>query len=164
MKKYREIFILISLIFILPITFNFSQQNTASLKNLTKKSEIILTGKVLKKKSNWNKNKSKIYTDVTVEVDDYLKGQNSKKEIIVRQQGGEVGKIGELYTHMPKFVDDEEVLLFVIKDRKDNNYKVVDGENGKMSLFKDKRSGERVTSSREKVKNLKEEIKRHMRN
>jgi len=164
MKNNIVFFIIIILIFILPISLLYSQQNPTNLKNLTHKSEIILTGKVHEKESNWNKNKTMIYTDVTIEVDEYIKGQNSEKSITVRHPGGEVGEIGELYTHMPRFNDAEEVLLFVKKDRSENNYKIVDGENGKLSILTDKQNGVRMTSSRESVKKIKDEIKRHLRN
>ena len=123
---------------------------------------MILTGKVAKQNSIWNKDKTRIFTEVTVEVEEYLKGNNGTKSIVVITPGGEVGEVGELYTHMPKFSKDEDVLLFVKKDKKDLDYKVFNGEDGKMTLYTDKKTGEKMTSSNKKVSSLKKEIKNYV--
>ena len=116
-----------------------SQTKPTDIKNLSVAADVILTGKVTKQNSSWNKDKTRIYTDVSVEVDEYLKGNSSNKTLVVTTPGGEVGEVGELYTHMPRFSKDEEVLLFVKKDTKDMNYKVLNGEDGKMTLYTDKK-------------------------
>ena len=141
---------------------SLSQTIQSDIQSLSKEADVILTGKVTKQNSSWNKDKTRIYTDVSVEVDEYLKGNSSNKTLVVTTPGGEVGEVGELYTHMPRFSKDEEVLLFVKKDTKDMNYKVLNGEDGKMTLYTDKKTGEKVTSSNKKVSTLKNEIKNHI--
>jgi hypothetical protein len=136
-----------------------SQTKPTDIKNLSVGADVILTGKVTKQNSSWNKDKSRIYTEVSVEVDEYLKGNNNNKTLVVTTPGGEVGEVGELYTHMPRFSKDEEVLLFVKKDTKDMSYKVLNGEDGKMTLYTDKKTGEKATSSNQKISTLKKEIK-----
>ena len=96
MKKNIYVFIIINLIFFLPIASIYSQTISSDLKTITKNSEVILVGKVKEKKSSWNQDKTRIYTDVTVEVSEYFKGQNSEKSIVVRHLGGEVGEVGEV--------------------------------------------------------------------
>ena len=138
---------------------SLSQTMPTDIKNLSVGADVILTGKVTKQNSSWNKDKTRIYTEVSVEVDEYLKGNNNNKTLVVTTPGGEVGEVGELYTHMPRFSKDEEILLFVKKDTKDMNYKVLNGEDGKMTLYTDKKTGEKVTSSNKNISKLKNEIK-----
>ena len=141
---------------------SLSQTIQSDIQSLSKGADVILTGKVTKQNSSWNKDKSRIYTDVTLEVEEYLKGNNGNKTLVVTTPGGEVGEVGELYTHMPRFSKDEEVLLFVKKDTKDMNYKVLNGEDGKMTLYTDKKTGEKITSSNKKISKLKNEIKKYV--
>jgi hypothetical protein len=140
-------------------TGTFSQSMQAKMKKLSENSDLIVEGKVVQKKSNWNENKTRIYTDVTLQVDEYLKGNQGNKTIVVTTPGGEVGEVGELYTHMPRFENDENVLVFVKENKKSKNYKVLNGEEGKMTLYNDKITGEKVTPSNMKMSKLKEEIK-----
>jgi hypothetical protein len=141
---------------------SLSQTMPTDIKNLSVGADVILTGKVTKQNSSWNKDKTRIYTDVTLEVEEYLKGNNSNKTLVVSTPGGEVGEVGELYSHMPRFSKDEEVLLFIKKDKKDLSYKVLNGEDGKMTLYTDKKTGEKVTSSNRKISKLKNEIKNYV--
>lgn len=141
-----------------------AQSFQSKIKQLSEKSDVILTGKVAKQKSEWNKNRTRIYTNVTIEVNEYVKGSGVDKNIVVKHPGGEVGDVGEWYSHMPKFNNDEEVLLFAKKDKKDKSYKVLDGEDGKLTLYRDKKTGETVTSSNLKISTLKKEIKKYSKN
>jgi hypothetical protein len=77
---------------------SFAQGKVSEIKLLSEKADVILTGKVLQQKSEWNKNKTRIYTNVTVEVDEYLKGSSEGKNIVITNPGGEVGEVGELYS------------------------------------------------------------------
>lgn len=154
------------LLFLLTILYcgftsvSFSQQTNLKLKQLTTNADIIVTGKVSGKISGWNADKSRIYTTATLNVDEYLKGNNNGSSVVVIYPGGEVNGIGELYTHMPKFEDNENVLVFLKKDVK--GYKVFDGEEGKIRIIKDAKTGERVTSSNVRIDDLKTQIKNYL--
>ena len=139
----------------------FSQTVQTSIQNLSEKADIIVTGKVTDQKSEWNSSKDRILTKVTILVDEFLKGSDSHNQIVVTHPGGEVGEVGELYSHMPKFNNSEEVLLFLKKD-KQNNFKVLDGEDGKLTLYHDQVTGEKITSFNEKISSLKNEIKKYI--
>jgi hypothetical protein len=139
----------------------FAQDQALQLKILSGGADFILTGKVVKQNSNWNSDGTKIYTKVTIEVEEYLKGSNNKR-IVVTHPGGEVGEVGELYSHMPSFKNNEEILLFVQNDVKTNTFKVFQGEKGKITLIKDVLTGEKMTSSKEKISSLKKEIKKYI--
>lgn len=137
----------------------FGQTSTSEIKYLTQGADVILAGKVLQQKSKWNKNRSRIYTDATIQVEEYLKGNTNESSIVVTYLGGEVGGVGELYTHMPKFNDDEEILVFLKKDQLTSGYKVFNGAEGKVSIIYDKNTGEKITTSNVKINTLKEQVK-----
>lgn len=153
--NYLVMFSLFFTLYYLPVV----AQNKSTLKQLALDSDVILSGKVLTQSSDWNKDKSRIYTTVTIEVDEYLKGNINELSIKVKHPGGEVDNVGELYSHMPKFSNDEEVLLFTKMNEDGNNYKVVNGEEGKLTIYSDQKTGEKITSSNKTIGALKNEIK-----
>lgn len=162
MNTISRIMLLIVLCFFGTQSFLLSQSFQSKLKSLTDGADVVLTGKVVKQTSSWNSDRSRIYTEVTVKADEYLKGNTSENTLSVKTLGGEVGDVGELYSHMPKFSNDEEVLLFVKKDNKDLSYRVLNGEEGKITLYEDKATGEKITSSNQKISTLKKEIKSYV--
>jgi len=144
------------------LSTSLSQTFSTEIKDLSRGAEVILTGKVKEQKANWNEDKTRIFTRVTIEVDEFVKGNRNSNSVVVTHPGGEVGEVGELYTHMPTFVNDEEVLLFLKKSKVENEYSVFDGENGKISLIKDEKTSEKRTTSGKKVSTLKKEIKNYV--
>ncbi|MDR3666098.1 MAG: hypothetical protein P4L35_04570 [Ignavibacteriaceae bacterium] len=141
-------------------SFSLSQQSDVKLKRLTTDADLIVTGKVSGNKSNWNNDKTRIYTIATLDVDEYLKGNSSGSTVAITYPGGEVNGIGELYTHMPKFENNEDVLVFLKKD--DKSYKVFDGEEGKIKIIRDEKTGEKITSSNVRIEDLKTQIKKYL--
>ena len=95
-----------------------AQNEAKVIKNLSEKAELIVSGKVIQKKSSWNASKTRIYTKTTVEVEEYLKGNGNGNLVEITYPGGEVDDVGELYTHMPRFEYHEEVVVFLKKDQK----------------------------------------------
>jgi hypothetical protein len=141
----------------------FSQQHGSRIEKLSKNSDLILTGKVVHQNSSWNENKTRIYTKATLKVDEYLKGNNAGNSVEVIYPGGEVDGVGELYSHMPRFNNDEEVLVFLKKDKKKTDYKVFAGEEGKITVINDSKTGEKITSSNVKIEHLKAQIKSYLK-
>ena len=144
------------------ISTAFAQLTSSDVERMSKNADIIITGKVTQQSSSWNENKTRIYTQATIQVDEYLKGNGNGSSLVVLYPGGEVGDVGEMYSHMPKFQDNEEVLVFLKKDEKSANYKVFNGENGKISVISDPQTGEKVTSSNVRVNTLKAQIKSYI--
>lgn len=142
----------------------FSQNKSSFIERMAQGADLIITGKVVEQNSAWNSDKTSIYTNVTIRVDEYIKGQNTRNDIVITHPGGEVGDVGELYTHVPTFRNDEEILLFVKKNVRTNYYEVFQGESGKFTLSEDKVTGEKKTSQNWKVDKLKEEIKLSLKN
>jgi hypothetical protein len=132
------------------------------VKRMVKESDIIVAGKVQAKKASWNAQKTKIYTKTTLAVDEVLKGKNTQNTLEIVTPGGEVDGVGELYTHMPRFDEDEQVVVFLKKEKNSNLYKVHDGENGKIKLITDATTQEKTTVSKVPYKELRAEIKRQL--
>ena len=84
---------------------SYAQLNSAEVKSMSKNSDLIITGKVTEQASSWNESKTRIYTQATILVDEYIKGNGAGNTVIVKYLGGEVGEIGEKYSHMPRFED-----------------------------------------------------------
>lgn len=162
MKKFFYYSLIYISVYFLPVSIVQSQQIATNLKTLTKNSEVVLIGKVSKQESKWNENKSAIYTDVIIEVDEYLKGQRGEKSITVSHLGGEVGEVGELYTHIPTFKEQEEMVLFVKMNKNDGKYRVHNGDNGKIEIIENNNSKEKFTKSNKKVDDLRKEIQTYL--
>ena len=140
----------------------FAQLTSSDVERMSKNADIIITGKVTQQSSSWNENKTRIYTQATIQVEEYLKGNNNSGPVTVSYLGGEVGEVGEMYSHMPRFEDQEEVLVFLKKDEKNTGYKVFNGENGKISVINDPKTGEKVTTSNVKINSIKAQIKSYI--
>ena len=140
----------------------FAQLTSSEVKSMSKNADLIITGKIVEQNSNWNENKTRIYTQATIQVEEYLKGNNNSGPVTVSYLGGEVGEVGEMYSHMPRFEDQEEVLVFLKKDEKNTGYKVFNGENGKISVINDPKTGEKVTTSNVKINSIKAQIKSYI--
>lgn len=136
-----------------------AQSLQSNIKNLSQGADMIVTGKVVDQKSQWNSDNSRIYTQVTIQVDEYLKGSENQDRIVITHLGGEVGNVGETYSHIPTFSNDEDVLVFAKKSAKDESLRVFEGEEGKLTLYQNKNTGEKVTSNNIKASEIKKEIK-----
>ena len=91
-----------------------------SIEELTSQADSILIGKVKKIESQWNEEKTLIYTYVTISVKQHTKtlsGVGEVQEIIVKVPGGEVGNIGLKVSDTPQFREGEEVFLFLRREK-----------------------------------------------
>ena len=136
-----------------------AQSIEPDLKTLSTGADLIVTGKVVDQKSQWNSEKSKIYTQVTIQVTEFLKGSNNQNRIVLTHLGAEVGNVGETYSHVPTFTNEEDVLVFIKRSDKNESLRVYMGEDGKMTFYQDKKTGEKVTSKNTKIGEIKKKIK-----
>ena len=120
------------------VAFAFSinaADDPKSLKELTDKAETIIVGKVGKQHSEWDSNHKMIYTTVTVNVDDYLKGDEKSKIQIIKVPGGKIGDVHLKVIGAPSFDDGEKALLFLSSSPGNGKEKTVIGWNkGKIPL------------------------------
>ena len=144
MIPFKALFATLAII----VFFCTTQRATAQIESnriqsLAQQSDAIVVGKVSTVRSEWNADKTRIVTKVSVDVDEYVKGQSTGKTMVITHMGGEVDGVGELYTSAPHFSAGEDVLVFVKKDSK-NNLNVAGGNEGKIKIIKNESTGERM--------------------
>lgn len=163
MKMLRLLFpdqLLILMIIILFISGPVSAQENMTVAELTKKSDLVVIGKVNSVESEWNDSKTRIYSKVSIAVSELIKGANSGNEISIMQPGGEVGDVGEIYSDIPRFNKSENVLLFLERD-KNNNLRVTGGMDGKYPVTINKSTGEKLIGGRINMNSFISEIKKN---
>ena len=83
-----------------------------TLDEMAQRAEMIVVGRVMGSRSDWNAQRTRIYTYFTFEVERFLKGGAGEREITIRLWGGQVGGFTSMVPGTPQFIDGEEVLLF----------------------------------------------------
>jgi hypothetical protein len=116
-----------------------SQSRDLALEELAAGSEVIAAGSVTDLRSEWNSDRTRIFTRVTIAVDSYLKGERTGSTLEVVVPGGEVGEVGEQYSHTARFSREEQVVVFGHSDNA-GNVRVTGGEQGKFSVRRDERT------------------------
>jgi len=86
-----------------------------SMEQKTAEADTIVMGAVINQESAWNDEHTAIYTDVTVEVEEVIKGSPGG-EVTFRCAGGIVGDIGMRTSNDPVFQDGEQVIIFLSTD------------------------------------------------
>jgi hypothetical protein len=117
-----------------------SQTKELTTETLAGKAEVVAVGKVSSLVPQWNESHSRIYTRVTLSVDQYLKGGSPGQPLTLLVPGGEIDGVGELYSHTAVFQRDESVLVFAQKDR-EGAYRVSAGPQGKYTVKRDDATG-----------------------
>jgi len=96
----------------LPLSAANAIMTKATMPQLTAGATAIARGHVVDVVSQWNDERTTIYTYTTIVVTDWLKG-TGPKAITIRTPGGEVGDIGLWVEDVPMFFKDQEVVTFV---------------------------------------------------
>lgn len=136
-----------------------AQERELTLEEKTKGAELIVEGKVTALRSEWNAERTRIYTHVTIAVDQYLKGEKTEQSVVVTHMGGEVGDVGEIYSGAARFEEDEEVLVFLKEDQQ-GRLGVTGASQGKYTITRDQSTGERMVGKNKPLRAFREEIKR----
>ena len=109
---------------------------------LTGGSNDIVVGRVEGTRSYWNPARTKILTDVTVAVDQTVKGSGAPR-LVLTQLGGEVDGVRTTVEGGPLFAPGEEVLLFVWRDAR-GRAQVNGLSQGKFEIARDPATGART--------------------
>ena len=139
-----------------------SQLKKLTTEELTVGAEVVAVGKVTAMRSEWNKDRTRIYTKVTISVDQYVRGEQVEKTLTITHLGGEVGDVGELYSGTPKFRKDEEVLVFVKKDKL-GNLRVAGGAQGKYTITKSELTAPKMVGENRTLDDFTDQIKSIMK-
>jgi len=117
-------------------------EDVLSVEELAKESDVVVIGRVREiLPARWDTadgrqpaelSGHKIYTDVVVEVEEYLKNPQPEKMITVRTEGGRAGNV-EMITGDASFTRGERVVLFLWKSPS-GVYVVKGGAFGKFSV------------------------------
>jgi hypothetical protein len=117
MYRKCSLFCHLSAIILLTVTFlaqkGFGLMVEIPLERLTKKADHIIIGKVKSIRCEWNEEKNKIYTYVTIDVERSIKGASDTGEVTIRHLGGTVDSVTMWVSDTPRFQDDEKVLVFL---------------------------------------------------
>lgn len=135
-----------------------AQVEHKSMDELARQADVVVVGKVANIKAGWNKEKSRILTTVTIEVDETLKGKGGEGTLTIQTPGGEVDGVGELYSHTARFIKDEDVVVFAEKDKK-GDLRVTGGSEGKIAIRRDASSGLRRVSEGMSLDEFKARVK-----
>src|SRR5262249_53767277 len=100
----------------------------------------IVRGKVLAIGSKFDEASSRIFTYVTVRVQQVFKGEISGTDIVLKEEGGEAGYLGSRVFGTPTFALDERVFLY-LDTWPDGSLRVHQMFLGKFSIARDQRSG-----------------------
>ena len=110
---------------------------------LTAHARVIVIGRVTDISSHWDTRQGQILTDITVRLDEILKGTAPGAEVTIRQLGGRVGDIESRVEGSPEFSVGERVLLF-LTTRRDGTLRVAHLYLGKFSIQTDVLTGEAI--------------------
>jgi hypothetical protein len=117
---------------VLPVHATTMQLYT--VEELAGRSSDVFYGQVISTETNWNADRTRIYTSVQVRIDETFKGSVRRSEIVtVTQFGGEMGGVRWDYLGRPVFSQGETVVLFTTR-MKNNNLIVVGLKQGKMNV------------------------------
>ncbi len=84
----------------------------ASIKKLTEDAALIVIGKVESQTAQWEN--GNIFTHVTLEVKQCLKGKLPNKFVVVKNYGGTIGETSQIVSGAPEFAPGKEVMLFLV--------------------------------------------------
>ncbi len=114
-----------------------------SLEEIARQADVVAVGTVDRLRSEWNANKSRIQTRVTIRVEQPLKGAPPGVELTVLVPGGEVDGVGEVYSHTDRFRQEEEVVVVAKRDSR-GTLRIATGDRGKLLITHDQATGKRI--------------------
>ena len=125
-----------------------SQSGAAATDELIRSADVVVVGKVTNVRSAWSADRSRIYSRVTLAVNQHIKGDESQQSVTISTLGGEIDGVGEVYSHTAKFKLDEQVIVFAAKDRQ-GQLKIIGGDEGKLTVTKEERTGRLLVGGNE---------------
>jgi hypothetical protein len=103
----------------------------------------IVRGKVLSIGSGFDEQQNRIFTYITLRVQEVIKGQISEHKIVIKEEGGQVGMRGSRIFGTPEFTLGEQVLLY-LDTWADGSLRVHQLFLGKFSIVEDPNTGKLI--------------------
>jgi hypothetical protein len=131
------------------------------IQEITREADSIVIGTVEEVSSAWDEEGKLIYTEVEVDVETQLKG-NDEDTLHVKSLGGEVGGVTLIVPGSPVFEEAQEVMLFVEeveneqeqKGVQEETFEVVGLSEGKFDVVTDEEGNTMVETSSEQGTSL----------
>lgn len=97
------------------LCFSLTPAQTTRLNeiNLAASSRVIVTGRVVDMESRWDSSRQTIFTYITIDISEVLKGDIRSRSLVIEQRGGRVGDREVWTIGSPVFRIGEEALLYL---------------------------------------------------
>ncbi len=159
-RTFRGAVLVPVLLLLTSLSMGFAQQKALKIDELAKQAEVVAVGRVTDLKSEWADGQSQIITRVTLAVDEYLKGGRDAASVVtIVTLGGEIGEVGELYTHVPSFRPNENVVVFLEKTDV-AEFVVTGGTQGKYNIERDPRTGRAIVAGQQPLEDFTAAVRR----
>jgi hypothetical protein len=122
-----SVYFFLGLLYAIPVEALRLKTNWAQRVDLSEK---VFRGQVVQVKSYWNPEKTRIYTDVTVSIDEHIKG-DGLSEITITIPGGTVGDDTQWVSDTPQFEGGDYAVILL-----ESSARVTGGPDGVYSLQK----------------------------
>ncbi len=156
----RLLAVLIALpILLFDTTMGRAQNLVTAADDLARQADIIAVGHVSSLVPQWDENRARIRTQVTIAVSQSVKGTASGSTITLVVPGGELDGVGEIYSDTPVFRKDEDVLVFAQRSTQGLLH-VAGGLDGKYTISRDTATGREMISDRLSVDELTARLKK----
>ncbi|MGB7293549.1 MAG: hypothetical protein WBD99_15375 [Thermodesulfobacteriota bacterium] len=120
------------------------QETTLDVAN---RSDNIVVAKCISTESRWNEQGSLIFTYVTFQIQDTVKGNSTDENLTLRFLGGRVGDTVQTVPDMPQFSENEEVMLFLAPRNKSGYQTLTSIQNGVLRIKTDSETGKKLITS-----------------
>lgn len=132
----------IYLIFCLFLWGNIADSTTVQFftdQELTKRADMIFTGKCTGKQSYWNDEHNRIYTLYKFQVQTKIKGKKQTQTVSFKQWGGQVGVYRYAIAGLATFKPNEDAFTFLTPKNKGGFRYTVGLAQGKLRILRDKK-------------------------
>jgi hypothetical protein len=124
-----------------------TRELTETTLGTAKSSEYIVVARCVSTYSEWNEQGSLIYTYVTFQIENTVKGDDSGDELTMRLIGGQVGDRILSAPDIPTFDEAEDVVLFLGPKNKAGYPTLTNMHNGVVRIRTDEISGQRTVTT-----------------
>ena len=132
-------------IVILPVVLRATVIVPIEFRELVSIAPVIVHGRVVDVRSDWVDGRRSVETFVTVEAEEYLKG-NLGERLTVKVPGGQLGRYRTVFIGAPEFQDGDEVVLFLKGSAPSYPY-IIGLSQGAFRVVTDARSGRRMVTT-----------------
>ncbi len=108
--------------------------------SLVIESRAIVRGRVLSVGTAFDETRQRVYTYITLRVQEVIKGQISERKIVIKELGGQTSDVGTLIYGAPRYTPDQNVILY-LDTWGDGSYRTRHMYLGKYNIVTDAATG-----------------------